>query len=165
MPGRGDCGGAGDRDGGTRVACALPPMPLLRRRRCLAFLAPLLPCALVVASACDPFPDECASDDNVCDGNVANVCDQPGPESRLVTEREDCGSTRMCVVRADGSSVSGTPVCARAGAECGAEGERSCRDETTVSVCIRTTDGRLVFLDRPCLGDLVCGADGSCKRP
>jgi len=131
---------------------------MLRR---LAFVAPLFLCFATCASVCDPFPDECEDDDNVCDGNVANICEQPVPEARRMTTREDCGPTRACVLHATvGRPV---PVCARGGAaECPSEKDVSCFDDRTRSECIRTSDGRLVWLDTACPDGFVC-SDKACR--
>lgn len=132
-------------------------MALLRRR--VALLAPILLSLATCASVCDPLPDECEDDDNVCDGNVANICDQPVPESRRLTTREDCGASRTCVVLAN----SGFPTCARNdGPACTTEGALSCRDERTPSQCFRAKDGRLVSVDQSsCFKGLAC-VDGRC---
>jgi hypothetical protein len=128
-------------------------LSLLRR---LAVLAPVLLSCAVCALACDPFPDECEDDDNVCDGNVANRCDQPGPESRRVTTREDCGPSRACVI-----DDFGFPVCARPASQCEKENEFSCRDDRTMADCVRTKDGRLVLVDTACFQGGSC-VDGRC---
>lgn len=136
-------------------------MPFNSLFRRFAFFVPFLLCGATCASVCDPLPDECEDDDNVCDGNVVNRCEQPVPEVRRMTSREDCGSERTCVLRASTGSIK-WPVCVRAkAAECPKEGARSCRDDGTASECVRTTDGRLLFQDEACGASLRC-VDGLC---
>lgn len=130
----------------------------------VALLAPFVFLATLSALACDPLPDECELDDNVCDGNVANVCQQPGPEARLMTTRDDCGEARTCVLQSDSRfpGARPSPVCARANApDCPTEGEHTCVDERTASECIRTSNGRLVPVDHPCGSSFTC-EDGFC---
>lgn len=99
--------------------------------------------------ACDVLPDECELDDNVCEGNVANICYRPGPESRLRTKREDCGAERTCVAAARGSE-NGSAMCARKGApSCAVEGERACVGNA-LGTCTSLGDGRLVWVDYAC---------------
>jgi hypothetical protein len=127
-----------------------------RRLTCLA--SALLTVATCIA-ACDPLPDECEDDDNVCDGNVANQCKYNGPEFRRTSEREDCGPSRTCVLLADGAHV--RPACVRGSpiVECTTEGRRPCFGDL-LSTCVRTNDGRLVVLDHPCFWeDTKCVGD------
>jgi hypothetical protein len=109
---------------------------------------------LLAASACDPLPDECQDDDNVCDGNVANQCQQPSPESRRMTTRIDCGPQRTCVVSVPDTGPTGSrlPICADQGApDCPNVGDHGC-DGNAIAVCTALADGRRtwVALD-PCV--------------
>jgi hypothetical protein len=95
---------------------------------CLVSLIAVLP-----AGACDPFPDEREPDDNVCEGNVANRCYRPGPESRLVTDRTDCGASRTCTI-----SSAGEPICAeRDLPKCDAAEARACHG-ASLATCRRS---------------------------
>lgn len=101
----------------------------------------------LVTLACDPFPDECELDDNVCEGNIANRCYRPGPESRLRVEREDCGEARTCVIRKDGPEIE--PVCAQKNVpSCNATDARTCNVDV-VSTCMALGDGRYTWVDAP----------------
>lgn len=76
------------------------------------------------STACDPWPNECDDGDNVCDGNVANVCVQPG-DVHARTERTDCGSQKCVVARKDDFKL---PMCtARDVPACPTVGATDCR--------------------------------------
>ena len=111
-------------------------------------------CALFALSACDPLPDECEDDDNVCDGNVANQCQAPGAEARRMTTRIDCGAERTCVVSFfSPPSDFRLPVCADKGApDCPNVGDRACHGNS-VAVCTALVGGRRAWVSSdPCHG-------------
>ena len=129
--------------------------------RFLACLASILLSIGTCGAGCDPLPDECEDDDNVCDGNVANKCERGAPDVRRKSSREDCGSSRTCMMVGEG--LKRGPECVRgAGVECTTEGPAPCFGDL-LSDCVRTEDGRLLLWDRRCFWeDTVC-VGNTCK--